>query len=404
MNIGSQEYAGLANDAYRDLAVGRRPAEQDEIHVIEGAEYRIVEHADNPRTGYQGTIYQRLEGGDVVVAHRGTEEIWKDAVIADGAMVVARTNPQAEDAIALTGRAIAFAHALEAKPGQSTPEVTVTGHSLGGALAQVAAHHYDLRGETFNAYGSASLNRRIPEGPNGRVINHVMANDAVSAASGHYGETTRYATEREITVLHQSGYFNNRVLDAVTPDLALVAAGRSLGSHSMHNFLPVDGEGRPDVSILQDPSARARAADNVRMIDDYRGDVESLRRAVTLGVRGPVGWIQDGVSAVRGPVEAGEPGRGMAPAREGGKGAEGLSSATGPGRPSNHVGQLLDAAQTGSGNAVRAAVQDLQLSEAGQTFQQRAEAASLPMQHGPVPALAPDPGAQQQDAPHTSGR
>jgi len=83
------------------------------MHVIEGAEYRVVEHADNPRTGYQGTIYQRLEGGDVVVAHRGAEEIWKDAVIADGALMVARPNLQAEDAIALTGRAIEFARTLE---------------------------------------------------------------------------------------------------------------------------------------------------------------------------------------------------------------------------------------------------------------------------------------------------
>src|SRR3546814_9639280 len=79
----------------------------------------------------------------------------------------------------------------------SPPEVTVTGHSLGGTLAQITAHHFDLRGETFNAYGAASLGYRIPEGGD-RVLNHVMAADVVSAASPHYGQVRVYAKPREI--------------------------------------------------------------------------------------------------------------------------------------------------------------------------------------------------------------
>src|SRR3546814_6900824 len=51
----------------------------------------------------------------------------------------------------------------------------------------------------------------------------------------------------------------------------------------MHNFLGVDGDNRPDVSILRDASARSRARDNVRMIADYRGDVGALRSAASLG-------------------------------------------------------------------------------------------------------------------------
>ena len=161
--VPSQEYAGLAGDAYADHKVGRHVPGVGEPVSINGVDYRVVEHANNAKTGYQGTIYERVQGGDIVVAHRGTEEIWKDAVVADGSMVTARTNPQADDAIALTGRALEYAREVGAKPGQKTPEVSVTGHSLGGTLAQVSAHHYDLRGETFNAYGAASLDRRIAE-------------------------------------------------------------------------------------------------------------------------------------------------------------------------------------------------------------------------------------------------
>jgi putative lipase involved disintegration of autophagic bodies len=41
------------------------------------------------------------------------------------------------------------------------PQVTVTGHSLGGALAQITSHHFNVKGETFNAYGAVSLSYRI---------------------------------------------------------------------------------------------------------------------------------------------------------------------------------------------------------------------------------------------------
>lgn len=43
-------------------------------------------------------------------------------------------------------------------------EVSVTGHSLSGALAQVSAHHYSPPGEAFNPYSANSLGYRIPAG------------------------------------------------------------------------------------------------------------------------------------------------------------------------------------------------------------------------------------------------
>ena len=235
-----RDYAQLASDAYEDRPVGPRPPGRREPIRLGDVDYWVVEHVNNRTTGYQGTVYQRVDSGEIVVAHRGTEQIWKDGVVTDGAMVLSRINPQVDDAIELTRRALAIAKEQGRQPGKSTPGVTVTGHSLGGTLAQVTAHHFDLRGETFNAYGATSLDRRIPEGGN-RVLNHVMAADTVSAASPHYGRVQIYATEREVATLRASGYQNNRLFDVVTPDNPLLAAGASLGSHSMHHFLPVDG-------------------------------------------------------------------------------------------------------------------------------------------------------------------
>ena len=308
MTINSQQYANLADHSYDRQGNMAQLAARQEVIEIEGIDYKVLDHMDNPDNGYQGTIYQRVDTGEIVVAHRGTEfdrEPLQDG-LTDAGMVVSRYNVQIDDAIGLTRRAREYASdpAMTERYGHA-PEVSVTGHSLGGALAQVTAHHYDLRGETFNAYGAVSLNRRIPEGGD-QVVNHVMATDPVSAASPHYGQVRIYAQPDEIGRLHTSGYHDNRIVDALVTDLPLVAAGRSFGAHSMHHFLNVDGDGRADASSLRDPEARRLAGEHERMIGDYRGDVEDLRRGVTNISRGPGGWVRDGVDWLRGPVQAGE--------------------------------------------------------------------------------------------------
>ncbi len=149
MSIPSPQYAGLSDDAYKDRAVGRRAPGHEEIVTIEGERYAVLDHVNNQSNGYQGTVYRRESSGEIVVAHRGTEGAVND-VLTDATMVTSRTNPQAADALALTKNAMDIAKDVGKRTGHQ-PEVTVTGHSLGGALAQVSAHHYGLKGETFNA-------------------------------------------------------------------------------------------------------------------------------------------------------------------------------------------------------------------------------------------------------------
>lgn len=304
MNTTSQSYAELAEHSY-DRKGEMRDLVSKEV-VLEGVTYKVVEYVDTP-SGYQGTIYQRADSGDIIVAHRGTEfdrERWNDLFVTDGMMVAGRTNPQAEDAIALTRRALELAQEIGKERGYA-PEVTVTGHSLGGTLAQISAHYYDLRGETFNAYGAASLNYRIPEGK-GQVINHVTAADMVSAASAHYGQVRIYAMPQEIDMLRDRGYANNdwRLFD---PRNQMGAAIDGLGSHDMHYFRNRDGEGRPDRSILSDPRARELAQEYAPMIAKYRQDVEDMRGGLTRGMRGPYGMLYDGIVRWPKPLEPGAP-------------------------------------------------------------------------------------------------
>ncbi|MCC8913501.1 hypothetical protein LOF27_08930 [Xanthomonas euvesicatoria] len=301
MSLTHQQYALLASDAYKEpneTAPNSKPVNLGDLLV------RRLEYMDRP-SGYQGVIYERIDTGEVIVAHRGTEterQLKEDGVYTDGGMVATRHNNQIDDAIELTRHALMYAEQKHLKTGQSAPQVTVTGHSLGGDLAQVTSHHYGLKGETFNAYGAVSLDRRIPEGGND-VINHVMAGDAVSAASRHYGQVRIYAATQEITALQKAGYANDRsVLDDRNP----LVAGALRDSHRMHNFLPVDANGMPDRSVLEDPKSQQLAQQYAPMIDKYRDDVALLRSCLTLASRSAQSMnLPDAINHLRGTLAPG---------------------------------------------------------------------------------------------------
>jgi hypothetical protein len=242
----------------------------------------VLEHYDNPETGYQGTLYQRVDTGEIVIAHRGTEfgrEAKQDG-LADGSMVMARANAQAAEAIALTERALELSAHYGRLKGIVAPEVTVTGHSLGGTLAQITAHRFSLRGEAFNPYGAASLQYGVPEGGD-RFINHVMAGDTVSAASPQYGQVRMYATPSEVSAVTVAGYGRFNPL----PDNPLLATALTMGaarSHNMDNFLDIDSRRMPDRSVLSDPASRQLANDHAAMFSAYRDDVRLMRGGISM--------------------------------------------------------------------------------------------------------------------------
>lgn len=283
MTIPSQHYANLSEDSYRlDHRIGfHPPGERDKVE-IKGVIYEVVEFVDNKKTGYQGVIYQRVDTREIVVAHRGTEfnrEPLLDGLRADGGMVVEEINSQAQDALEVTRRALRYAAQEGDRSKTVAPEVTVTGHSLGGCLAQIAAHHFDLRGETFNAYGAASLKGIDPNEPNAaRVTNHAMAGDVVSAASRHYGQVVLYAKPHERDLLAFGGYGQPRLND---PTISVPL----LGSHFLGNF--VDARDTPHVneSVLATPAARQLAVRHADAIAEYRAEVLTLREDLTRGAQ-----------------------------------------------------------------------------------------------------------------------
>ncbi|MBK0011059.1 hemolysin [Stenotrophomonas sp. S41] len=267
-----------------------------------GGKFVAVKHMDLP-SGYQGTIYKNVETGDYVVAHRGTEfdrEPLKDGAI-DLGMVTTRFNGQLKDALELTREAKEMAD-------RDGTKVSVTGHSLGGALAQVTAHHYNLPGEAFNPYGANSLGYRIPAGQPTNAApftNHVMAGDFVSAGGRHYGSVEMYALPSELRTLRHAD-FASRVLGGVASEAIKPLAAGALGdSHRMKHFVDHVENGVQVKSVLENPSARITDPDDQRRVDAYRTSIHQVRSTATVIARGAPGLAMDAVDAIRGPDESG---------------------------------------------------------------------------------------------------
>ncbi|MDM0038257.1 hypothetical protein QTH89_17645 [Variovorax sp. J22G21] len=266
MTITSTDYALLAEHSYRTPESDPRKREV----ILDGAKYKIFDHTDNPATGFQATAYQRVDTGEVVIAYRGTEfgrEPVHDGTV-DAGMALAGINAQAPDARVFTHRVLALAKA----DSQLTPHplnVTVTGHSLGGTLAELEAHKFGLKGETFNAFGAAGLVHGVPKGGH-QVINHVRAGDPVSAASAHFGEVRTYAAQQDIDTLGKAGYREDGgTVSARNPIKAI-----DFGAHSIDNFVP--NSQTLGQSILS-PESQARYRAHHSMIDRYRSDVYDAR-------------------------------------------------------------------------------------------------------------------------------
>ncbi|MFC5740014.1 XVIPCD domain-containing protein [Dyella tabacisoli] len=267
MSISTADNALLSQDSYKDHRL-------NEVIELGGVKYKILDHADNPSTGYQATAYQRSDTGEVVIAHRGTEfnrEPVHDGGV-DAGMVLIGLNAQTPDAMAFTKKVMDEAK-KDAAEHHYPLNVTVTGHSLGGTLAEITAYKYGLHGETFNAYGAAGLMEGVPKGGH-QVIDHVRATDVVSAASTHFGEVRIYAAKQDIDILSKAGYRDDS--GALSPRNPIKAVDFS--AHAIDNFVP---NGKTLGGSIISPESQARYNEHHGMIDRYRSDVMDLRTGLS---------------------------------------------------------------------------------------------------------------------------
>lgn len=155
----------------------------DQLRVLSGAVYKNngmqvpknylkIGHKSNPRNGFYAEAY--AHGKDIIVVYRGTDtdkgklEKGKD-YFNDWLMTISVAPWQKSDAISFYNKM---------KKDFPNSNITATGHSLGGSLAQLVGAQTGCSAVTFGAYGTRSLlGKDFRYSDN--IINYGDANDPV---------------------------------------------------------------------------------------------------------------------------------------------------------------------------------------------------------------------------------
>lgn len=144
--------------------------------------YSLAESVRNVKTGFYADVL--VGEDDVIIAIRGTDVLClnnKGDADDDFAMVRSRIPEQTRDALDLYNRV---------KKEYPDKNITSTGHSLGGSLAEIVGA---LNGELavgFNAYGVRDLFNENAVIQEDNIVNYVNIQDAVTMVNGenHIGD------------------------------------------------------------------------------------------------------------------------------------------------------------------------------------------------------------------------
>ncbi|WP_201315666.1 hypothetical protein [Dyella sp. EPa41] len=136
MAISRQDYAFLSSIVYKNLTVGQRVAGT-------GDRYEVLYVTSTSSDGYQGAVFQNLRTKEIVVSSPGTDFGDIHDVLAVSAMANGEAPPQWSDVKSAMNWAMNYAD----QNGISRADVSATGHSMGGTVAQMLAAAYGLNPE-----------------------------------------------------------------------------------------------------------------------------------------------------------------------------------------------------------------------------------------------------------------
>ncbi|WP_266169524.1 lipase family protein [Dyella subtropica] len=217
MSLPSEQYAFLSERIYHPLVAGST-IESDTRR------YAVLYVSPPSATNYRGAVVRDIDTGQLIVANKGTDPSNIHDVNADLGMVMMGAPTQWPEAAATMREALALAKERNVP----LSDISATGHSLGGALAQLQAAQFGVHAETFNAYGAASQARGLGmnvQAAEDLVVNHRMYHDPVSAHAEQLGRVVDY--------MGHTDYLRHRPGGIRTP---VKEAAAALGAHGISNF------------------------------------------------------------------------------------------------------------------------------------------------------------------------
>ena len=147
----------------------------------------------DPKTGFAACAYKNNSTGSIVIAYRGTDDKAGD-LVADKAFIDIGPNDWHKQ----FDEALEFAKRV--KEQNPNAVISVTGHSLGGGMAQIVSQAYGFHGETFDAPGAKNcvqspefkqwMNQNgLPtngKGAPSNFENHIVYKSAISSTTGQH--------------------------------------------------------------------------------------------------------------------------------------------------------------------------------------------------------------------------
>lgn len=192
----------LCNDAISmslDIYIGKRS-------VINN--WKPIKSVHNLENGFDANVYRK--NNDIIIAYGATnddKDVYTDVQMANGNLP-----NQYEDAVELYSKV---------KNENKDCNITVTGTSLGGSLAELVASTFeDTKAITFNAYGTAKIIENNSNEENGlkdnkNTYNYITLGDPVSTSAKHVGQTICKKPSAGIyhSISNFFGFFNNKTED-----------------------------------------------------------------------------------------------------------------------------------------------------------------------------------------------